>query len=108
MRDEHNVRCHCGRDHHHLGGGRSIRDRDAALYPIVLHDAWRWCGDQALIERHLSTAERCPKWIDEYGDRDGDGFQEYETRSPVGYENQSWKDASEAVVYLDGSLVKGP
>jgi glycogen debranching enzyme len=45
------------------------------LYPIVLHDAWRWSGDQALIERHLSAAERCLKWIDEYGDRDGDGFQ---------------------------------
>jgi glycogen debranching enzyme len=78
------------------------------LYPIVLHDAWRWSGDQDLIERHLSTAERCLEWIDEYGDRDGDGFQEYETRSPVGYENQSWKDAGEAVVYPDGSLVKGP
>jgi glycogen debranching enzyme len=78
------------------------------LYLIVLHDAWRWSGDQGLIERHLSTAERCLEWIDEYGDRDGDGFQEYETRSPVGYENQSWKDAGEAVVYPDGSLVKGP
>jgi glycogen debranching enzyme len=78
------------------------------LYPIVLHDAWRWCGDQDLIERHISTAERCLEWIDHYGDRDGDGFQEYETRSPVGYENQSWKDAGEAVVYPDGSLVKGP
>jgi glycogen debranching enzyme len=78
------------------------------LYLIVLHDAWRWCGDQGLIDRHLSTAEKCLEWIDEYGDRDGDGFQEYETRSPVGYENQGWKDSGEAVVYPDGSLVKGP
>jgi glycogen debranching enzyme len=38
----------------------------------------------------------------------GDGFQEYQTRSPVGYENQSWKDSGEALVYPDGSLVKGP
>ncbi len=30
--------------------------------------------------------------IDSYGDRDGDGFQEYQTRSPVGYENMGWKD----------------
>ena len=78
------------------------------LYLIVLHEAWRWSGDQGLIERHLSTAEKCLEWIDEYGDRDGDGFQEYETRSPAGYENQGWKDAGEAVVYPDGSLVKGP
>ncbi len=78
------------------------------LYLIVLHAAWRSCGDAGLIERHLKTAERCLDWIDKYGDRDGDGFQEYATRSPVGYENQGWKDAGEAVVYPDGSLVKGP
>jgi glycogen debranching enzyme len=42
------------------------------------------------------------------GDRDGDGFQEYETRSSAGYENQSWKDSGTAVVYADGTLVKGP
>ena len=43
-----------------------------------------------------------------YGDRDGDGFQEYQTRSPAGYENMAWKDSGDCVVYLDGSLVKGP
>jgi glycogen debranching enzyme len=43
-----------------------------------------------------------------YGDRDGDGFQEYQTRSPVGYENMAWKDSGDCVVYPDGSLVKGP
>ncbi|HEY1427576.1 MAG TPA: glycogen debranching N-terminal domain-containing protein [Caulobacteraceae bacterium] len=78
------------------------------LYLIVLHAAWRCIGDPALLEQHLPTAERCLEWIDKYGDRDGDGFQEYQTRSPDGYENQGWKDAGEAVVYPDGSLVKGP
>jgi glycogen debranching enzyme len=65
-------------------------------------------GDRALLTEHLATAERCLEWIDKYGDRDGDGFQEYQTRSPVGYENQSWKDSGEALVNPDGSLVKGP
>ena len=37
--------------------------------------------------------------IDNYGDRDADGFQEYQTRSPVGYENIGWKDAGDSVVY---------
>jgi len=60
------------------------------------------------LERHLETAEGCLSWIDEYGDRDGDGFQEYQTRSPVGYENMGWKDSGDSVVYPDGSLVKGP
>ncbi|MGH8641769.1 MAG: amylo-alpha-1,6-glucosidase, partial [Burkholderiales bacterium] len=65
-------------------------------------------ADRRLLERHLQTAEGCLAWIDNYGDRDGDGFQEYQTRSPVGYENMGWKDSGDAVVYPDGSLVKGP
>jgi glycogen debranching enzyme len=78
------------------------------LYLMVLHATWRWTGDRALVERHMETAERCLAWIDEYGDRDGDGFQEYQTRSPRGYENMGWKDAGDAVLYPDGALVKGP
>ena len=77
------------------------------LYLITLHAAWRATGDRALLEQHLETAERCLSWIDQYGDRDGDGFQEYQTRSPVGYENMGWKDSGDSVVYPDGSLVKG-
>ena len=69
---------------------------------------WRATGDRELLEQHLETAEGCLAWIDNYGDRDGDGFQEYQTRSPVGYENMGWKDSGDAVVYPDGSLVKGP
>jgi glycogen debranching enzyme len=78
------------------------------LYLITLHAAWRATGDRTLLERHLETAEGCLSWIDNYGDRDGDGFQEYQTRSPVGYENMAWKDSGDSVVYPDGSLVKGP
>jgi glycogen debranching enzyme len=78
------------------------------LYLITLHAAWRASGDRSLLERHLDVAEGCLSWIDNYGDRDGDGFQEYQTRSPVGYENMSWKDSGDSIVYPDGSLVKGP
>jgi glycogen debranching enzyme len=78
------------------------------LYLITLHTAWCCTGERALLERHLATAERCLDWIDRYGDRDGDGFQEYATRSSAGLENQSWKDSGDALVYPDGTLVKGP
>ena len=78
------------------------------LYLITLHAAWRAIGDVALLKRHLETAEGCLSWIDRYGDRDGDGFQEYQTRSRAGYENMGWKDSGDSVVYADGSLVKGP
>jgi glycogen debranching enzyme len=78
------------------------------LYLITLHAAWTATGDEDLLDRHLATAEGCLSWIDKYGDRDADGFQEYQTRSPVGYENMGWKDSGDSVVYPDGSLVKGP
>jgi glycogen debranching enzyme len=78
------------------------------LYLIVLYEAWRWTGDRGLLERHYRTAQKCLEWIDRHGDRDGDGFQEYATRSPEGYENQGWKDAGDAVMNSDGSPVKDP
>jgi glycogen debranching enzyme len=78
------------------------------LYLVALHAAWRATGDRGLIERHLPTAEACLTWIDKYGDRDGDGFQEYQTRSTAGYENMAWKDSGDSVMYPDGTLVRGP
>jgi glycogen debranching enzyme len=78
------------------------------LYLVALHAAWRATGDRTLIERHLQNAEACLTWIDKYGDRDGDGFQEYQTRSTAGYENMAWKDSGDSVMYPDGTLVRGP
>jgi len=78
------------------------------LYLIALHAAWKATGDRALIEQNLQTAEACLAWIDKYGDRDGDGFQEYQTRSTNGMENMGWKDSGDSVMYPDGTLVRGP
>ena len=78
------------------------------LYLIALHEAWRWLGDRQLVESLLPVAEGCLEWIDRYGDLDGDGFQEYRTFSPKGYENMSWKDARDSVVYPDGTPVQQP
>jgi glycogen debranching enzyme len=78
------------------------------LWLITLHAAWRATGDRALLSRHLKTAEACLTWIDAFGDRDADGFQEYQTRSVAGYENMGWKDSGDAVMYPDGRLVRGP
>ena len=78
------------------------------LYLILLHVTWRVTGDRALLAQHLATAEGCLAWIDGYGDRDGDGFQEYGTRSSAGLENQGWKDAGDAVLDEAGEPVRAP
>jgi glycogen debranching enzyme len=79
-----------------------------ALYLIALQEAWKWLGDDSLFLQHEDVARKCLEWIDRYGDLDGDGLQEYQTRSPQGYENMAWKDAGDSVMYPDGTPVKGP
>ena len=78
------------------------------LYLVALHEAWRWLGDPGLLRQYRDVALRCLEWIDRYGDLDGDGFQEYRTRSPKGYENMGWKDAGDAVIDPDGRPVRQP
>jgi glycogen debranching enzyme len=78
------------------------------LYLIVLSETYRWTGELALLQEYREVAQRCLSWVDHYGDLDGDGFQEYKTFSQPGYENLGWKDAFDAVVYADGSMVKQP
>jgi glycogen debranching enzyme len=78
------------------------------LYLITLHAAWRATGDISILQRYLPNAEAALDWIDNDGDRDGDLLQEYQTRSPVGYENMAWKDAGDSMVYSDGTPVRGP
>ena len=79
-----------------------------ALYLITLCEACKWSGDDSLFLQHQKVAEKCLGWIDHYGDLDGDGLQEYQTRSPQGYENMGWKDSGDSVVYPDGTQVRGP
>jgi glycogen debranching enzyme len=47
-------------------------------------------------------------WIDRYGDLDGDGFVEYERRSPRGLLNQGWKDSSDAIRDRTGAAAHAP
>src|SRR5688572_12552399 len=74
-----------------------------ALYCLALWNAWRWTGDRQLLDQYLPTARSALEWCDRYGDLDGDGLQEYRTRSRDGYYNQGWKDAGDAIVAGDGS-----
>jgi glycogen debranching enzyme len=51
----------------------------------------------------LHPALKALRWLDEYSDLDGDGFYEYQTRSPMGDHHQGWKDSPGAIVHADGS-----
>ncbi len=78
------------------------------LYLILLSEVWRWTDDVPLAQGLKEPALRALAWIDRYGDRDGDGFVEYERRSEHGLENQSWKDSYDSQRFADGSIAEGP
>jgi glycogen debranching enzyme len=78
------------------------------LYLILLSEVWRWTDDAALVRELREPALRALAWIDEYGDRDGDGFVEYKRRTPRGLENQAWKDSGDSMRFSDGSLARAP
>jgi glycogen debranching enzyme len=78
------------------------------LYLILLSEVWRWTDDAALVRHFKEPALRALAWIDEYGDRDGDGFVEYGKRSEGGLDNQSWKDSWDSERFSDGTIAEPP
>jgi glycogen debranching enzyme len=78
------------------------------LFLVLLSETWRWTGDDALV-RELEPAMRMAlRWIDEFGDRDGDGFVEFLRRSDHGLVVQSWKDSPDSQRFADGRIAEGP
>ncbi len=78
------------------------------LYLVLLSEVWRWTDDSALMRELKEPALKALAWIDDYGDRDGDGFVEYERRTPLGLENQSWKDSHDSQRFHDGTIATPP
>jgi glycogen debranching enzyme len=78
------------------------------LYLILLSEVWRWTDDAALVRDLKGPALAALRWIDDYGDRDGDGFVEYERRTEHGLENQSWKDSWDSQRFTDGTFAQTP
>ena len=72
-----------------------LRDprRDAAVHRRAVVRL-RVVGRQRLLRRYRPAAEAALRWMLESGDRDGDDFQEYATRSTRGLFNQGWKDSA--------------
>ncbi|WP_157155933.1 MULTISPECIES: glycogen debranching N-terminal domain-containing protein [unclassified Diaminobutyricimonas] len=75
---------------------------------IFLGQYLAWTGDLKLVRRVLPAAREALQWLERYADLDGDGFVEYETRSPQGLKNQGWKDSDSAIVDEHGISVENP
>ena len=78
------------------------------LFLMVAGGYFRWTLDLETMAQLRPAFDAALAWIDEWGDRDGDGFVEYERRSAAGLVNHGWKDSHDSVVHADGSLAQGP
>jgi len=79
------------------------------LFLILLDEYERWTGDAHLVKRLELEARAALHWIDAYGDRNGDGYVEYESRNKeTGLENQCWKDSWNSILFADGSPSRLP
>ena len=65
-------------------------------------------ADITTLETLWPNIEAALRWIDLYGDRDGDGFVEYGRRTEGGLINQGWKDSHDSIFHADGSMAHGP
>jgi glycogen debranching enzyme len=65
-------------------------------------------GDLSFIRKIWPNINAALRWIDQYGDRDGDALVEYQRQSANGLVHQGWKDSDEAIFHDDGSEAVGP
>jgi len=88
--------------------GRYYGSVDATpLFLVVAAAYFERTRDRDFISGLWPHLELALEWIARYGDRDGDGFIEYERHSPSGLTQQGWKDSSDSVFHADGSLAEG-
>ena len=78
------------------------------LWLILLSEYWRWTGDDDTVHMLRENAMRAVEWMDRYGDLDGDGYIEYQTRSGQGLHTQGWKDSWNGIQFADGSIPDTP
>lgn len=78
------------------------------LWIMLLGEYYRATSDLALVRELGPNLQAALRWIDAYGDLDGDGFVEYRSRTAGGLTNQGWKDSWDGIVHADGSLAEAP
>ena len=75
---------------------------------MLLGELYRWGLAGDVVRQLLPHADRALAWIDESGDRDGDGFVEYQRATARGLANQGWKDSFDGVNFASGRLAEPP
>jgi glycogen debranching enzyme len=93
-----------------LGGGRVYYGTADAtpLFVMLLGELSRWGVRRNDVDALVPAADRAIEWITAHGDRDGDGYVEYQRTNDRGLQNQGWKDSWDGVRFADGTLAQAP
>lgn len=93
-----------------LGGGTIYYgSADATpLFVMLLGELRRWGLAPEAVDELLPHADAAISWIEDFGDRDGDGFVEYQRTSDRGLRNQGWRNSPDAVRFANGTLAETP
>jgi glycogen debranching enzyme len=78
------------------------------LFIILARAYYERTADCQFIQRLWPNIEQALRWIDEFGDADGDGFVEYRQRSAKGLVQQGWKDSNDSIFHADGTIAEAP
>lgn len=68
----------------------------------------QWTGRLDVFERFRGNIDAALRWVDEFGDSDGDGYLDYAVKTSAGLINEGWKDSSDAMVTAAGELAEPP
>jgi len=87
--------------------GRYYGSVDSTPLFIVLAGLyWERTRDRETLQAIWPNVKAGLEWIERYGDRDGDGFVEYDRKRDTGLRNQGWKDSEDSVMHADGRLAE--
>jgi glycogen debranching enzyme len=89
--------------------GRYYGTVDATpLFVLLAAAYYQRTGDLEFLRGIWQNILAALEWIDTCGDKDGDGFVEYQRQTENGLAQQGWKDSNDSVFYSDGRLAIGP
>ncbi|MFK4771118.1 glycogen debranching N-terminal domain-containing protein [Rhizobium sp. ZW T2_16] len=64
-------------------------------------------GDLETIAEIWPNIDAALRWMDDYGDRDRDGYVEYQAETNRSLKNQGWKDSHDSIFHEDGTDAVG-
>lgn len=78
------------------------------LFLMLVAEHAAWTGSLNLFDELRGPIDRALSWMDIYGDRHGEAYLAYTSRSKDKLINQGWKDSGDAIVTAAGEIAVPP